>query len=245
MKVSSIIENVRNFNFFNNEMIVETKDNTIYNGDESFKFKGESYTTLENNCIGDIQEEYTDIYNLNFEHLVRIEKQGVIGVSIIDKDTYSVRWEDENDFSSIYKNRNEIKTREFFYGRYLNSKYRITFNGFNRTEIFFYNDILSDKYLWHYTLPEGFKIFGSVQAIDNVLFFSCTDAYVRNSKLIVLEIETGKILWEFENLIDFQIDHKNKLLRGYQGAYYQVIDPFEGKLLNPIARICNPCDKYH
>ncbi|MFV0153814.1 hypothetical protein OBJ97_11375 [Empedobacter falsenii] len=99
-------------------------------------------------------------------------------------------------------------------------------------EIFFYNDIITDTFLWHHTLPEGFKIFGSVQMIDNVLFFSCTDVNLRNSKLIVLEIETGKVLWEFENLIDFQIDHKNKLLRGYQGAYYQVINPFEGKLLD-------------
>ncbi|MFV0230934.1 hypothetical protein OBJ94_11055 [Empedobacter falsenii] len=82
-------------------------------------------------------------------------------------------------------------------------------------EIFFYNDIITDTFLWHHTLPEGFKIFGSVQMIDNVLFFSCTDVNLRNSKLIVLEI-----------------DHKNKLLRGYQGAYYQVINPFEGKLLD-------------
>lgn len=88
-----------------------------------------------------------------------------------------------------------------------------------------------DVPLWKHTLPEGFKIFGSVQAIDDVLFFSCTDANLPNSKLVGLEIETGKVLWEFENVIDFQIDHKNKLLRGYQGAYYQVIDPFEGKLL--------------
>lgn len=85
--------------------------------------------------------------------------------------------------------------------------------------------------LWHYTLPEGFKIFGSVQAIDSILFFSCVDANLRNSKLISLKEKTGEVLWELENLIDFQIDYKHKLLRGYQGAYYQVIDPFAGQLL--------------
>src|SRR5690606_8422117 len=141
--------------------------------------------------------------------LARIKKQGVIAVSIIDIDTYSVRWEDEseNDFSSIYKNEKEVKVRNHFYGSYFEGKYRITFNGFNRREIFFYNDIFSDNFLWHYSLPKGFKIFGSVQAIDDVLFFSCTDANLRNSKLICLEIESGKVLWEFENLVDFQVDY--------------------------------------
>lgn len=89
----------------------------------------------------------------------------------------------------------------------------------------------TSKELWHYTLPEGFKIFGSVQMIDNVLFFRCTDSNLDNSKNIGLNIHTGEVLWEIENTVYFQIDHKNKLLRGYQGAYYQVVDPFSGKLL--------------
>lgn len=90
---------------------------------------------------------------------------------------------------------------------------------------------LFENELWHYTLPEGFKIFGSVQAIDDLLFFRITDRNLDNSKNVGLDIKTGEILWEIENTTYFQIDHKNKLLRGYQGAYYQVIDPFEGKLL--------------
>ncbi|WP_164111814.1 MULTISPECIES: hypothetical protein [Sphingobacterium] len=92
-------------------------------------------------------------------------------------------------------------------------------------------DLVTTKRIWHYTLPDGFKIFGSVQAIDDILFFSCTDANVSNSKIIGLSVKTGEMLWEFDNLVDFQIDYKHKLLRGYGGRYYQVIDPFEGKLL--------------
>lgn len=233
MKVLKVIEKVRKFNFFNNELIIEKTNDIIYKGQDFFKFRGESDFILEDNCICDILQDYADVYNLNFDHLVRIKRRNITSVSIIKNNIYSVRWEDksENDYSSIYENEKEIKVRNHFYGRYFKGKYRIIFNGFNRKEIFFYNHILTDIFLWHYSLPEGFKIFGSVEMIDDVLFFSCVDANLRNSKLIGLEIETGKILWEFENLVDFQVDFKHKLLRGYGGAYYQVIDPFKGKIL--------------
>ena len=84
---------------------------------------------------------------------------------------------------------------------------------------------------WQYTLPEGFKIFGSVQAIGDVLFFRITDKNLDNSKNVGLRIESGEVLWEIDDTTYFQIDYKKKLLRGYSGAYYQVMDPFEGKLL--------------
>lgn len=239
MKISRIIENVRNFNFFNNELIIEKKDDTICNENDSFKFKGESYTTLKNNCICDIQKEYTDIYNLNFEFLVRIQKQGIVAVSIIDKDIYSVRWDDEseNDYSSIYENEKEIKVRDHFYGSYFEGKYRITFNGFNRKEIFFYNDIITDTFLWHYTLPEDFKIFDSVQAIDDVLFFI---AYKDNHYQLVtgLDIETGNVLYqnqyEVTNENNFvvakNLNEEDKLMYGY-GHVYQVLNPKTGEII--------------
>ena len=67
--------------------------------------------------------------------------------------------------------------------------------------------------------------------IDNVLFFRTTDSNLDHSKNIGLNVTTVEVVWELENTMHFQIDYKNKVLRGYSGAYYQVVDPFTGTLL--------------
>jgi outer membrane protein assembly factor BamB len=101
----------------------------------------------------------------------------------------------------------------------------------NRVNDIFLFDSYENEKLWSYHLPEGFKIFGSVQVIDDVLFFSCTDNHLNNSQTIGLEISTGKQLWAIKNTVDFQVDIDNKLLRGYGGRYYQVLDPNKGELV--------------
>ncbi|EHQ43866.1 hypothetical protein [Myroides odoratus] len=111
----------------------------------------------------------------------------------------------------------------------LNDNFFMVSERFDETKFSIHN--LRNEVLWHYNLPEGFKIFGSVQVLDDVLFFRITDSNLDHSKNIGLKLTTGEVLWEIENTMYFQIDYKNKLLRGYSGAYYQVVNPFMGTLL--------------
>ncbi|UUV22729.1 PQQ-binding-like beta-propeller repeat protein [Paenimyroides aestuarii] len=91
--------------------------------------------------------------------------------------------------------------------------------------------------LWKHTLPEGFKIVGSVQVIDNVLFFI---AYKDNHYQLVtgLDIETGTILYqnqyEVTNENNFvvakNLNEEDKLMYGY-GHVYQVLNPKTGEII--------------
>ncbi|MDY3338888.1 hypothetical protein PG279_06805 [Riemerella anatipestifer] len=83
--------------------------------------------------------------------------------------------------------------------------------------------------LWSYTLPEGFKIFGQIQVIENMLFFTAVDKGFNNSKLIALDIVSGNEKWEIDDAIFYQIDIEKKLLLGYSIKRYEVVEPFLGK----------------
>lgn len=83
--------------------------------------------------------------------------------------------------------------------------------------------------LWSYTLPEGFKIFGQVQVIDNLLILYAVDNNFDHSKTIALDINSGNMKWELDNTIFCQGDTEKKLLLGYAIRRYEVIDPFLGE----------------
>lgn len=92
-------------------------------------------------------------------------------------------------------------------------------------------------FIWHFTIPKGFKIFGSVQVIDDVLF--CI-AYKDNHYQLVtgLDIETGNVLYqnqyEVTNENNFVIarnlNEEDKLMYGY-GHVYQVLNPKTGEII--------------
>lgn len=92
-------------------------------------------------------------------------------------------------------------------------------------------DSLLNQNLWSYTLPEGFKIFGQVQVIDNLLILYAVDNNFDHSKTITLDINSGNIKWELDNTIFCQIDDEKKRLLGYAIRKYEVIDPFSGKII--------------
>uniref|UniRef100_UPI0039A43753 hypothetical protein n=1 Tax=Ornithobacterium rhinotracheale TaxID=28251 RepID=UPI0039A43753 len=92
-------------------------------------------------------------------------------------------------------------------------------------------DTLLNKNLWSYSLPEGFKIFGQVQMIDNLLILYAVDNNFDHSKTIALDINSGNIKWELDNTIFCQIDDEKKRLLGYAIRKYEVIDPFSGKII--------------
>ena len=94
-----------------------------------------------------------------------------------------------------------------------------------------------DVPLWKHTLPEGFKIHGSVQAIDDVLFFI---AYKDNHYQLVtgLDLETGEIIYQNQ----YEVTTANKFIaaNAYNltdtlfyglGYIYQVFNPKTGEIV--------------
>ena len=97
--------------------------------------------------------------------------------------------------------------------------------------------IQTGKPLWLHTLPEGFTIRGSVQAIDNVLFFI---AYKDNHYQLVtgLDIETGNVLYQNQYevttannfIVARNLNPSDNLMYGY-GHVYQVLNPKTGEII--------------
>lgn len=99
-----------------------------------------------------------------------------------------------------------------------------------------YASLFKDE-LWQHTLPEGFKIFGSIQAIDDVLFFI---AYKDNHYQLVtgLDIETGTVLYQNQ----YEVTNERKFISAHAynpldklfyglGDVYQIFNPKTGEIV--------------
>lgn len=126
----------------------------------------------------------------------------------------------------------------------INDKYFIVSEKFDETKFSIHN--LKNEKLWQYTLPEGFKIFGSVQAIDDVLFFI---AYKDNHYQLVtgLDIETGTILYQNQ----YEVTNERKFISAHAynpvdklyyglGDVYQIFNPKTGEIV--LEKAVNECD---
>lgn len=106
-----------------------------------------------------------------------------------------------------------------------------------KQQIFLYN-ITNGSILWSYTLPEGFKIFGAPEIIDNVVYILAYTSHFQESHRIGLEIETGNKIWEISGGVDKNttpihaktFNPKDKLLYGLYKTF-QVFNPKTGELL--------------
>ncbi len=94
-----------------------------------------------------------------------------------------------------------------------------------------------NKKMWHFQLPEGFKIFSKIQPVQNILFFKATKGeFFDYQNTYGLDIKTGKILWESnypkdKAIVAFNINPHDNLCYGYGGNHYQVFNPITGKIL--------------
>ncbi|UUV20440.1 hypothetical protein [Paenimyroides aestuarii] len=101
-------------------------------------------------------------------------------------------------------------------------------------------------FIWHFTIPKGFKIFGSVQFIDDVLF--CI-AYKDNHYQLVtgLDIETGTILYQNQ----YEVTNERKFISAHAynpvdklyyglGDVYQIFNPKTGEIV--LEKALNECD---
>lgn len=97
---------------------------------------------------------------------------------------------------------------------------------------------INNENLWSYSLPEGFKIFGAPEIIDNVVYILAYTSHFQESHRIGLEIETGNKIWEISGGVDKNttpihaktFNPKDKLLYGLYKTF-QVFNPKTGELL--------------
>lgn len=99
-------------------------------------------------------------------------------------------------------------------------------------------DIKTGKSLWSYELPEGYTIFGTIQLVENVLFFNTYKDLNRYKKKIGIDVKTGKVLWEHNFEIPYEknniadtLNKDNNLCYGYLAKKYQVYNPVTGEMV--------------
>jgi len=95
-----------------------------------------------------------------------------------------------------------------------------------------------DNKIWHFSLPEGFKIYGKIQLVENVLFFTAFKDVNKYENNYGIDIRTGNVLWVYNfktpydgEIIAYHINPENNLSYGYGGRLYQVFDPVNGKIV--------------
>lgn len=254
MKRISLIENIVSFNFNEfGKLVVKNSDNSVCCGSLKFNFAGKPYSILANKCICDITSQTVEIYDLNFTKLISIEREGVTsaGLSVLNKNIYTIRWEDknENDYFSIYQNNKELYRYSNFYGFLINEKIRLVYDGLNFSE-FKICLLENEDFLWSYSLPERYNIDVKPLLINNVLYFTAYNENQKNQLVTGLDIETGTIVWQHMYVVTSEqkfisataFNEKDQLYYGI-GSKYQVFNPKTGEIV--LEKIFDECIKYN
>lgn len=235
MKIKRTIENVFSVLQDSNGVYI-TKEIGLYDINESFLEKGDYFNNSNGFIYGYDGDNTLVKIGDTFENIASGYTSGCTVFSVDSVICYKLKLK-ENKVDYRLKNKNglfdfSIDGRNVPISRFMN---KIAFTD-RKHQILLY-DLDDNIILWHYQLPEGFKIFGSVQAIDDVLFFI---AYKDNHYQLVtgLDIETGTILYqnqyEVTNENNFVIarnlNEEDKLMYGY-GHVYQVLNPKTGEII--------------
>ncbi|MCL5244253.1 hypothetical protein M4I21_00425 [Cellulophaga sp. 20_2_10] len=240
MKLINSINEVLNFGFTDNSLVIKFIDKTIKKGNTSFKAEGKLYDQLEKGYFFDIKKCLVNIYDLNFKKVISIEKRGVISVGIIDNlESILIRWEDEkeNEYYTLYSKNTELITIPMFRGTILDQNYRLEYNSYKPTTIKAYN-MLNENFLWEHCLNEEYNITSKIQKIRKTLLIIAYKQTNKFKKVTGLDLETGNVIWEhnFElpyhkNIIATLINPLDELCYGYYGNQYQKFNPLTGEIV--------------
>lgn len=246
MKLIKKVENINSFSVFNGVLFAEDeKNNTILSNENKFIGRGDIYSDLDNGYFFDIYKDRVDIYNYKLikeiEIEIEIEKEGIISAGTINKlELFSIRWKDlitKEEFYSFYSFGKLLFTIPKYLGKIINPKLRLIYNSYTVTEIKAckLNDSVS---IWEFNLPENFKIFGKIQVIDNILFFTAFKNVNKAQNVYGIDIHSGQIQWELNYSIPYTtyvlaslINSEDNLCYGYGGHIYQVFDPIRGEII--------------
>lgn len=235
MRIQKIIENIDSI-FHDSNGIFISKADGFYDIDERLLQTG-NYFNNSNCYVYGYEEEFT-IVKLENE-FKKITFGYTSGCTVFSPESiicYKLKLKDnEVDYQLVNKNN---KSDFSLSGRNIPIKFfkdKITFTD-RKHQIFLY-DLIGNNILWKHTLLGGFKIHGSVQVIDDVLFFI---AYKDNHYQLVtgLDLETGEIIYQNQ----YEVTTANKFIaaNAYNltdklfyglGYIYQVFNPKTGEIV--------------
>lgn len=216
----------------NNDLIVQEK-NHLYINDLKVDIQEDDYIGVSYGNIIKTNSDKKEVSIWNNTNFLLLSKEHS-SLNFINNSLFVLVDFDYENVYSLYK----IKVND--------NIYNVKIEGFKNiihfdSEKIWVNDMfenniidcisINNENLWSYSLPEGFKIFGQVQMIDNLLILYAVDNNFDHSKTIALDINSGNIKWELDNTIFCQIDDEKKRLLGYAIRKYEVIDPFSGKII--------------
>ncbi len=235
MKIKRTIENVFSVLQDSNGVYI-TKEIGLYDINESFLEKGDYFNNSNGFIYGYDGDNTLVKIGDTFENIASGYTSGCTVFSVDSVICYKLKLK-ENKVDYRLKNKNglfdfSIDGRNVPISRFMN---KIAFTD-RKHQILLY-DLDDNIILWHYQLPEGFKIFGSVQAIDDVLFFI---AYKDNHYQLVtgLDIETGTVLYQNQ----YEVTNERKFISAHAynpldklfyglGDVYQIFNPKTGEIV--------------
>lgn len=219
---NNVIYTINNTTYINNEVFrdnISIKNFSVFNN-EMFFFIDSKLYKFDNN-------EIKELFYIKDADAIRIVSDNILlyhnrisrkelKYSFLDFN-YNLLWtQTKNEFITTFGNFSKLKER------LSNNKFKIV-------------ETKTGKNIWYFTLPEGFTIFGKIQVVDDVLFFTSYKDNDREELHYGINIYTGKIMWKKHfNVLDFQLVatqiYKN-LVYGYAGKFYQILNPKDGEIL--------------
>ena len=224
------------------------KDGIAYKTDDSLVIKGKNislkkdeYVSENNHIIYKTNKSIGELYVYeNGEFSIRNKNGFTAANFFFDVDNYvALKLDLENKSSLYYVKVNDFenifKINGIYSICYFDTKNVILCN-LNRTEVLSVNT--KGAMSWQFNIPEGFKIFGDMQIMGNILFID-THKNVNEAKILYgLDISTGKTVWELHyqipydtNFAAYNFNKENNLGYGFGGKFYQVFNPSNGKML--------------
>jgi len=222
------------------DKLIYTINNITYINEKSFNMEMSplEFSAYRNRVFYSMNENLYEIKNCEFVEFIHIQDSDRIHI-INENIVLSFKWITRKEIEySIYDTNTNLLWKQANNMRItIFENYLLINERFNKKE-FIVKDAYTGNVLWHFSLPEGFKIFSKIQLVENVLFFTAYKDINRYKKVFGLDIHTGKTLWEYnfqipykENIIAFHINPENNLSYGYGGRLYQVFDPVNGKIV--------------
>lgn len=243
MKLSKIIKDVEKISIFSDGILYKSSKN------ELFSLKEESVILLDKVYDYEVFNQSIFYQESNLEALYILnlyfqKKEFISGI-------FSLRGAFHINENNIYilgkENTSKViyifDTKTFLLKSIVNANYfpKLSANNLcfceKKDAIYCFDSLLNNN-LWSYSLPEGFKIFGAPEIIDNVVYILAYTSHFQESHRIGLDIETGNKIWEISGGVDKNttpihaktFNPKDKLLYGLYKTF-QVFNPKTGKLL--------------
>ncbi|MFY7827950.1 MAG: hypothetical protein ACOVQ4_12535 [Flectobacillus sp.] len=207
------------------------KRNNVYTNLESQTIKFVHYKRISysDKYIFVVINSNIDIYNLKFQKITTFQVENPVGIAFFDGfSNYIIRCGKEEEKYLFYHQNILLKEENNVIGILLNRRFRLHFTDpFSAPTYFRCSNLLDTETYWDYDCGEGKEAGKFYVWNDNLVF---TKGNHEGTNLVVIELITGRVLWEIPILYGaFSFDSERGLLVSFwcsklSGNNYQIID---------------------